>query len=533
MRSPGDDLKDEIVTLASKYGVPIDQAAARVAEACARIGRPLGDARDPLDLATSLDPTIVARPHLQAIADAFVQVLARGIDRIIITTPPQVGKTTVAAIWGPLWWLTHRPADRIILVSYGADLARSRGRAVRRLITRHGARYGLVLDPELRRADDWLLTTGGGLRTGGMATGVTGVPADLLVIDDPHKDRAEADSHQVKEAIWETYSSTLLTRLSPGAPIILIQTRWAPDDLAGRVLSEEGSRETGGRWLVIHLPAVASPDRFGPDPLGRAPGDPLPHPKIAPADTAAARAHWADKQRTSTVRDWASLYQGDPQPPEGQLVQEELLRARRHYQPDTQPRTVAVAVDPSGGGRDTAGIIGGWLGTDNRLYWSDDVSGAMSPDEWARAACQLAHDLAADRIIYEANYGRDMVRLAIRTAWDALSRQAQTDTGISWGLPPRLEPVHSRRGKLLRAEPIAQQLAEDRIRLAAPLLDLEAEWLTWRPTDTWSPGRIDASVHLAYALLPVPGASAVVSSPAAHQLEPTRASTLTRHQIQR
>ena len=80
--------------------------------------------------------------------------------------------------------------------------------------------------------------------------------------------------------------------------------------------------------------------------------------------------------------------------------------------------------------------------------------------------------------------------------------------------------VHSKRGKLLRAEPVAQRFVEDRIRLAAPLPELCQEWLTWQPTDPWSPGRIDASVHLAFSLLPVPGATALVSSPARARREP-------------
>src|SRR5690606_18241659 len=89
--------------------------------------------------------------------------------------------------------------------------------------------------------------------------------------------------------------------------------------------------------------------------------------------------------------------------------------------------------------------------------------------------------LAADRIIYEANYRRDMVRLAIRTAWDALSRQAQTYTGTSWGPPPRLAPVHSRPGKLPPAEPNPQPLTEDRLLLAAPPPHLEPAPARRRP----------------------------------------------------
>lgn len=465
----------------------------------------------PGDMAAALDPAVVQRPHLQQIDDVFVRVLAGEADRVIITTPPQVGKTQRAAVWGPFWWLAHRPNNQVLLVSYGADLARGRGRMVRRLVREYGAQFGLHLSQENSAANEWSLTAGGGMRTGGVGSGITGFPGDCLIIDDPHKDRSESDSHAVKEGIWDTYSSSLLSRLAPGAPVILIQTRWAPDDLAGRVLAEEGAAADGGRWHVLHMPAIADP-RFGPDPLGRAPGQPLPHPRIDLADTAATLKHWEEKRRTSTVRDWAALYQGDPRPSEGALITEEQLRAQRHYHPGCAKKIIAVGVDPSGGGRDEAGVIGGFLGGDGRLHWTHDLSGTMSSDQWGRVVARLAYDTGADRVVAEKNYGGDMVKLVLRTSWETLSREAQAAGQPAWGLPPRIVLANSKRGKLLRAEPIAQQLVEDRIRIAAPLPALEAEWCDWRAESGWSPGRIDASVHLAYSLLPIPGSGQVVSS---------------------
>lgn len=484
----------------------------------------------PGELAVSLAPRKVQqRPHLEVIDSAFRRVHTGDVDRILILCPPQVGKTQRAAVWAPFWWLVHHPTDPIILVSYGATLAATRGRMTRYLIRQYGLRFGLEIDPEHSASNDWAVTAGGGMRTGGMNTGVTGNPSALLIIDDPHKDRAEADSALLRTRVWETYSSTLLSRLTPGAPVVLIQTRWHEDDLAGRVVKEEGSLAEGGRWLVLHMPAIAGEA----DPLGRAPGEPLIRPDIAAGDTEAALAHWLEKRRTSTVRDWYALYQGDPRPAEGALVAGELLVARRDYRPMARPQIIAVAVDPSGGGRDVAGIIGGFLGDDGRLYWTHDRSGVMSADAWTRTACQLARDIGADRLVYESNFGGDMARFSLRTAWERLDLEAQEKAaeaaveggaspaevaaaraGAAWGLPPRIVEVHSKRGKVLRAEPIAQQIAEDRIRLADHMPELEHEWCSWRPTDSLSPGRIDASVHLAYQLLPVPGAAALVSNPA-------------------
>ena len=80
------------------------------------------------------------------------------------------------------------------------------------------------------------------------------------------------------------------------------------------------------------------------------------------------------------------------------------------------------------------------------------------------------------------------------------------------GFCPQVLPVHAKKGKLLRAEPIAGQFREDRVRLVGALPKLEWEWMTWMPGGD-SPGRIDASVYLAYSLLPVPGSESVIGSP--------------------
>lgn len=487
------------------YGADKEAAVRRLAEACARVGEGLGNYAAPGDMAVALDARQVQRGHLEIIDQAFRDVKAGLVDRVLITTPPQVGKTQ-RTVWALFWWLTHFPQSKIILASYGAALAANRGRMVRELIRNHGADYGLVLDREQQASNDWRLTCGGAMVTGGMSSGITGVPADLVVIDDPHKNRTESDSLTMREKVWDTYSSSILSRLSPGAPVILVQTRWHPDDLAGRVLEAEGKEDEGGRWRVIHLPAIAVTDN---DALGRSIGEPLPHPKIDEDDHEAAAEHWDEKRRTSTLRDWAALYQGDPVPAEGALLTEDQVKAARHRGALPDAKISAVAVDPSGGGRDVAGVIGGRLGVDGRLYFTHDRSGRMSSDLWSREACLLAYELQADRIIYEHNYGGDAMKRAIRTAWKALLEEDDNDVE---GLCPRIVGVNSKRGKLLRAEPVAQQVIEDNAKFYGLLTDFEKEWMTWQLGSKESPGRLDAGVHLAHQLLPIPGSEAVVST---------------------
>lgn len=467
---------------------------------------------NPLTLAMHLDPRVVSRPHLRVISDAIAGLSRDGGDRVLITTPPQVGKTNLA-IWGVFWWLCQNPTARVIIGSYGTLLATKRGRSVRKLIQSYGERYDLALESGVGAANDWLLNTGGGVRSAGVNAGITGEPGNLALIDDPVKGRAEADSPTIREKTWDWWSGDLTSRLAPGAPVLLVMTRWHPDDIAGRLLKEEGTVEEGGKWRVVHMPAIAvhADAKHGvpADGLGREPGEPLSHPRVKTSDRARLLSHWEDKRKGSTARDWGALYQCNPRPVEGALIDRAILRERRMATVDTVPVKSAVAIDPSGGGRDTAGIVGGYLGADRKVYITHDLSKRMPVEEWSETACLLAHDIDAEKVIVETNYGGDMARRVIRSAWEDLVRQGRIPMGT---LPPSLYLVNARKGKVLRAEPVAQQIILDNVRFVGAMPELEEEWATWLPTSSDSPGRIDASAYLVYTLLPMAGAQGMAGT---------------------
>ncbi len=457
---------------------------------------------DPVTLAAHLDRKYVVRPHLKVIAAELARLEAGEFDRLLLNTPPQVGKSTTAVEWGAFWWLCRHPTAKVIVGSYGDDLALRRGKAIRRLVERYGAAYGLVLERGSANMKDWQVTSGGGVRSVGVGSSITGMDGDVIFIDDPTKNRQEADSLPMRERVYNWYSADVLSRQQPDTKIVLIQTPWHPDDLRARVVADEGDRAQGGRWRVVIMAALCEkPDE---DPLGRGIGEPLSHPKITDGDTAKLTRHWVNLRGAVSARDWRALWQCDPKAPEGVLLTWQILRERRCWQDGSAacstPVRVGVAVDPSGGGRDTAGVIGGYLGEDGRCHISHDASAVMSSADWARAACEMAADTDADCFVYETNYGGDMVLLSLRTAWDALRREQPDRFGM---LVPRLIGVNAKRGKLLRAEPIAQQWKEGRVVTSTYLPDLESEWATWTPGPA-SPGRIDASVYLALELLPVP-----------------------------
>ena len=441
------------------------------------------------------------------------------VDRATVSLPPQVGKSTWVN-WFVFWSLARHPLDPVIRMSYAAELATTHARFVQGYVEDHGATYGLLQKRGDWAQHNWHTITGAGLRSGGMLTGVAGFPAARMVIDDPIGGRALADSKIVREKTYNEYSANLLSRLRPGGWLLIVNTRWHVDDLNARVVKLEGAEATGGRWREINLPAIAWEDN---DPLGRSIGDPLPHPYIDPDDAAAALKHWEEKRRTSTTRDWFSLYQGDPKPAQGALLTEDQVKAATYNGDiDFDQVKTGVAIDPNGGGRDVAGVIGGCQLDDGTVVWTHDHSGNMGSDGWSTAACELAHEIGAGVIVYEHNYGGDQAKLILRTVWKQLSDEAVAAGEEDWGPCPRIEAVHAKKGKRVRAEPISAQVIFGKVRFwGLSVLDLASEWQTWQEDSNESPGRIDASCYLAYKWLKIPGAEAVVSSIADKPLQPT------------
>lgn len=180
----------------------------------------------PTTLADHLDASYQVRAHLTLIGKELAKLEA-GVefDRLMVNTPPRVGKTLLAVEWFCFWWLIKHPTHRIIVASYDDSLAQRAGKHIRALINRFGARYGLVLERGSAAVKDWSLSTGGGVRSVGIGSGMTGHDADVIVVDDPTKSRAEAESARRRDAIYDWWSSESSTRVVPGTRILMIQPR--------------------------------------------------------------------------------------------------------------------------------------------------------------------------------------------------------------------------------------------------------------------------------------------------------------------
>lgn len=207
-------------------------------------------------LAVALDRRIRQTGALELIDRALVELVDTPDGRLIISMPPQEGKSQRAVRAFVLWALLRAHHLRIAVVSYEANVARRWGRAIRDDIVVN-PHLGLEVRPDVAAQNEWQLAGhDGGVFTTGVGGPLTGRPVDLLVIDDPVKDRETADSETYRERAWTWWTDTAAARLAPGAPVVLIMTRWHEDDLAGRLLAADAAGEGEG-WTVLNIPAEA------------------------------------------------------------------------------------------------------------------------------------------------------------------------------------------------------------------------------------------------------------------------------------
>jgi hypothetical protein len=406
--------------------------------------------------------------------------------RLMVNMPPQHGKSELSTGWTPPWALELDPMRRILIATYGDEYASEWSGKVRDRLEGNEDKLRVRVRQDSRAANVWTTTAGGGVVGAGVGGRITGRGFDLIIIDDPVKDRAAAESKAERSRAWDWYTATLSTRLRPDASIVLVMTRWHKDDLAGRLLAEA---EAGGdQWRVVSLPGLAEDGQE--DPLGRAPGEALWPERYG-------AAYLEGTRRRIGAYNFAALYQGRPIPKGGGAFwNDDDLREARERAP-RMPTTgelgadlvrVVVAVDPADSaepGADETGIVVCGRERTGVAGILEDATGPMSPDQWGRRAVQAYLEHQADAIVYESNFGgKNTLALVIRTAAAAL------------GVPtPKLVPVNAKRGKALRAEPVHQLYREARVWHLRTFPALEDELSTWKPDDKESPNRVDALVH--------------------------------------
>lgn len=340
------------------------------------------DARERLiDFAAYTHPQWMSAEHHRLICEKLEAVSRGEIKRLVIEAPPRHGKTELTSRRFPAWYLGKHPDREIISTAYNADLAIDEyGRKVRNIV--RDPLYANVF-PHVTLAEDskaagrWNTNHGGGYIAGGVDTGLTGRGAHLLLIDDPFKGRAEADSERQRQNVWAWYDSDARTRLAPNGAVVIINTRWHEEDLTGMVLKHHADEG----WVRLTLPAIIGegtpneralwPERFG-----------LEHLR-------SLRASYMK----SHPREWFALYQQEPRSEQGGYI-ERAWFAERY---DKQPKQMNVyicsdfAITEAEEGKDPDftehGVFG--LAPDDKIYVLDWWYGQTTTDVWVEELLRL------------------------------------------------------------------------------------------------------------------------------------------------
>jgi predicted phage terminase large subunit-like protein len=240
--------------------------------------------------------------------------------RLIIQIPPRTGKSYLSSKLFPAAYLMAHPDRYVGIVSYSAELAEGFSRSARDYYRQAGGTF----DPYKQAVNDWGTQGGGGLWAAGVGGAITGRSGHLLIIDDPVKNREDADSPRIMEKLWDWYTSTLYTRLEPqvGA-IVVCQTRWSENDLIGKLLESEMNVSEKGRehWTILDLPAISE------DPGSR---PPLPshceviedwrqEPGLALCPQRYDIDEYERIREAIGARDFAALFQQRPAPQGGNM----------------------------------------------------------------------------------------------------------------------------------------------------------------------------------------------------------------------
>jgi len=379
----------------------------------------------------------------------------------MVFSPPQHGKSELASVRLPAFWLGRRPNDPVILASYAASLAFRFSRQARAVV--ESPEYE-ELWPEVRTnqssraVDRWELSAPhrGYVLAVGVGGPITGHGAMLGIIDDPLENWEQAQSQLIRDKVWDWYRTTFRTRIWEGGAIVLIMTRWHEDDLAGRLLQEQAEK-----WTVVRLPALAetqeerdSNNRYlglaegEPDPLGREPGEALCPGRFS------VQALEELRRDVGSVA-WSAEYQGVPRLPEGN-------RFKRTWFPivDVPPaRCERVRywdkAGTEGGGAYTAGVLMA-KAPDGIFYVEDVVRG-----QWSAANRELVIQQVTelDRI----KYGNTVHVWLEQEPGSGGKESAEQTVRRLAGVPVRAETVSG--DKDVRLEPFRAQCEAGNVRL--------------------------------------------------------------------
>jgi len=415
------------------------------------------------------DPTYLAGWVHEAICAKLEQfsadVRAERSPRLMLTMPPRHGKSFIASERFPVWHLGRAPHHRVVIASYGQELANTASRRARSLASQAMTRRTfprLRVDGARRAMNDWETTAGGSMRAVGLGAGITGHGGHVIIIDDPIKGAEAAASPAIRAKVWDWYTSDLYTRRMPGAGILVIQTRWHDDDLAGRLLRAIDQDPMADRWEVINFPAIAEDD----EPRRRR-GEAL-HEARFPLD------ELVKTRGTVGPRTWASLYQQRPVPDGGAIFRREWFRYYREIPARDKRSRLIQSWDTAqkAAQHNDFSVCTTWLEVEQLLYLLDVYRARLTYP-------QLRHQVVAQADKWrDLDLGPDAVLIEDKGSGTDLLNDLKADRTFRYSLIP-IEPIGD---KVLRADREAPAFEAGRVYLPerhSGLAELEHELVTF------------------------------------------------------
>lgn len=314
----------------------------------------------------------------------YFDVMAGKQPRLIIQAPPRSGKSELFSRRFPAWAFGQNPNLQMIAASYSADLSSRMNRDVQRIIdseeyagvfpeTSFSSNTSASINSQknIRNSEIFEIAGyAGSYRSAGVGGGITGMGADIAIIDDPVKDAKEANSQTYRDSVWDWYTSTFYTRLSPKSGILLGMTRWHEDDLAGRLLAD--MKNGGDQWRVVSFPAIAEEDE-----QYRREGDAL-HPERYDL------THLTKIKKAVGTQTWNALYQQRPSSKGGDVIKRAWFK---RYSVLPLMRRVIIAGDTAQKVKqhnDFSVFIVAGIGIDGGLYVIDLIRGKWEAPELER-----------------------------------------------------------------------------------------------------------------------------------------------------
>jgi predicted phage terminase large subunit-like protein len=369
--------------------------------------------------------------HLDLVCKELESIMRGENKRLMVFMPPRHGKSMCVTETFPSYYLGHNPHKRVMELSYGAELAQEFGKKNRDKVLEYGYDiFRIRLSNQQATKTNWKIAgTDGGMYSVGFFGSVTGRGADLLIVDDPIRNRAEAESSTYREKIWAEYQSTVATRLHSGGAIIIILTRWHEDDLAARLLKPEYGKAED--WKVLSLPAVCED---GSDLLGRKIGQAL-WPMGGYDETWAAR-----QKETVGAYAWNALYQQHPTPSTGGIFKREWWQRWRELPGDLFD------------------FIQSWDCTFKDANTSDYVVGQV----WARSKKNPANRYLLDQVRARMTFTETVQAVrSLSAKWRQTTRKLVEDAANGTAVMdvlkkemPGLIPVQPMGGKVVRAHAV-------------------------------------------------------------------------------